>query len=241
MPEQVVETKSIEIKNPEIKPEAWAQIALERMEKLTAAKVRTEQLEAENTKYRAAEQERQAKDAERQQEAEKSKLEGEGKYQEALKLQQEASTKSLSEVKSRARKKIIPNLIKGILINCSIIPTAVDDVSNYLESRISLDDNYDPFVIGDDGKPMLDDKTMTPIPADKFITGYIEGRSWLKGDKMVIGTGTQPGNKGSIVSNPTWTPENAFKSRALAEEWKKADPVGYETAMETYQRNYGKK
>jgi hypothetical protein len=242
--QQTTETKTTpEVRNKDITPEAWQQIALERMDKLTTYRTKAEQLESELNKYRAAEQERQAKDAQRQQDQEKQKLEGEGKYQEALKLEHESHTKAMNNVLTTAQQKIIPSLIKGQLANSAIVPTAVDDVSNYLKSRIGLDDKFDPYVKGDDGKPLLDEKTMQPVPVDQFIASYIENRPWLKGDKMVIGTKTQPGAKGSINSNPTWTPENALKSRALAEEWKAADPQGYEKAMDQYQRDmmFGKK
>lgn len=224
-----------EKKEDENKNVDWKAIATERIEKLDTLRKKHE----ETTTRLSTLEQQLATDAEKariaDEDKKKASLLEQGKYNESLKLHQETSAKERDKLIRTAYDLVVPATIKSALTKIpNLVPNAIDDVTEQLQSRIGIDlDTKKAYVRGSDGKPLLDDKGNSVNP-DDFVKEFVEKRPYLKVDGMnTNNTSKDAGSKGS-TGDKKFTAENAMQNRALADEWSKADPIGYKTAMRAY-------
>ena len=214
-------------------PEQWKEIAKERIGSLKKERERREALEQQLSKYQQSDSERIAREQENQEKAQREDAEKRKAYEEALKLKDQSFQKEKANFHSTAAKKVIPSLIKSALLNTPVIPSALADITGFLQGQIGLQENtLEPYIKGEDGKPLLD-AHMKPVAPDQFIQSYIEARPWLKGDKLIPGTNTQPNVK-SPTGGTQFTAEAAMNNRKLLLEWQTSDPVGCKAAIDQY-------
>jgi hypothetical protein len=198
-----------------------------------AAKERARQLEEENNKFKQTEQDAKKKETERQQQTEQEKLTSQGKYQEALNNVESKYKTEIESLYSAVNSAFVPSTIKAAAATVKNITTeALNDLPDLLSKKIKLDPKtLKPFVVGDDGKQLCDEK-LQPISVESFVSTYVSSRPYMLADGMAKGVGVRPG--AGTTGSATFTVESALRDSKLNAEWKKADPEGHKRAFETY-------
>lgn len=197
--------------------------------------IRTQHAQLLEQQKKAGDEEAQRKEA-----LERQKLEEQGKYKESLaqlesqyKQKLELQTKGSADQIERFKKTLMPRVIRSALSGIpNLVPEAVDLLvgNTDIRARIQLDENYEPVVLGDDGKPMLDEK-MNKVTPEAFIQAQLAGKTFLFTDKMPVNRGTP---KGKIGGQEELTYEAALADPKLRDKWMAEDPDGYNEAMRAY-------
>ena len=174
-------------------------------------------------KYRRLEEESrelQEIKAQREEDARKAEmeaLESEGKYREALEKRENEWKGRYDSYVQRVQKALIPSAIKSSAAKIQgIDPDALDDLPVLLGDRVKLDpDTLEPMVVGDDGKPMLDDN-LNRIGVDQLVGQFVQARPRYLLDSTARGTGARPGRSGN-GKLPTTLSEMVSDRSALKE------------------------
>jgi hypothetical protein len=185
--------------------------------------------QGELEKYRAKDAELQKQNASAQEKAKLEQLEQQGKYQEALKLTEEKGRQEAEKIRARVAERLIPMAIKSAASKIpNLAKESIDDLPQLLRDRVALDpETLEMFVKGDDGKPMVDEK-LTPVPVEKFVENWIQGKPYLLIDGMPKRHG-QAAGQGKAYSF-----EKAMNDKAMEASWKAEDPDGYAEAEKNY-------
>jgi hypothetical protein len=144
-----------------------------------------------------------------------------------LKALEEREKKSL-EKEGQTRSKIIRNKISRSLVEAGVQPIVADDLSLVLLSR-----EADRFLINDDTEDVsvkAGDEELSLGRWSQLFLMSEKGRPYL-GDKK---NPNIPLPKKGESSPGTLTPEQALKNSELRQQWKEADPEGYNKATEAY-------
>lgn len=217
----------------------WEAIAKERIESLEKYRVKNADLETRLSTIEAERATTVEKLKLETEEKERASLVEKGKFQEALKLEQDKFTRERDGLITTVHGAVIPATIKVALTKIpNLVPTAIDDVTEQLQGKLGIDPKtMKAFVRGPDGKPLAG-ADGTPMAPDVFIADFVAKRSYLKVDGMATGAGVGAGSKGAAgdVSGQAYTAENALASRALANEWQAKDPAGFKAAMDLHQK-----
>jgi len=227
---QVVDQNKTADQNQDNDPAYWKTEAQKAFEARDAIKTRLRERETELEKYRGeVEKTREEKQAaERAKQA--AELEQQGKYKEALELQEKRHSDFIAQHRQRVESRILPLAIKSAASKVKgITPEALEDLPYLLRDHVSLDhDTFEPFVKGEDGKPLTNEK-LQPITVDDFVTSFVQKRTYMLADSM-------PGKHGKQASQTatSFTIEQAMKDAKIYEEWEKADPDGLRAAEAKY-------
>ena len=182
-------------------------------------------------KLSAEQQARAAKEKEAQDRIDQERMVNEGKYKEALaKVEQNYK----QEIQTREQKyhglinqTLLPAAIKSVATNLNLTPAALEDLPRLLTGTIRMNtDTAQLEVIGQDGKPMTDEK-LQPIRPEQFIETFVKARPYMMKDTMATGTGIRPGDG---AGKPKFSMAEAEKNKELETAWKAADPEGYKKA-----------
>lgn len=144
-----------------------------------------------------------------------------------LKTLEEREKKS-QDRESQTRGKIIRNQISRALVDAGVQPTIADDLSLVLLSR-----EADRFTMNEDTEVVsvkLGDGELNLNRWSSLFLMSERGRPYL-GEKKNP-TIKIPKNGDQTQNTPT--PEQALKNSDLREQWKVADPEGYNKTMEDY-------
>lgn len=215
----------------------WKAEADRKEQILQATQAKNKQFEDELNKYRQAEQEAKTKELQTKEEQERNKLTEQGKYQEALKnVETSLTSKYQSEITnlySAVNNEFVPAVIKAAAGRIpNIVKEALEDLPRALSGKVRLDPKtMKPFVVGDDGKPMIDEK-LVPVSVDAFVESFVKARPYLLADGMPKGTGLVAGS--GAGGGKAFTVQAALGNPKMAAEWKKADPTGYTNAFQEY-------
>ena len=196
-----------------------------------ANQARLDALEAE-AKDRAAKEAKSKEDQDRQ------RLEGEGKYKEALESSQKKFQGELDTLRQASIHAIAPGAIRSAAMKVQdVIPDAIGDIEKVLSPFVRVEfvnGRFETTVVGEDGKPLKDEK-LAPVSVESFVSSEVQKRSWWILGGVSTGSGAKlPGNAGTKIIKPEWTPEAALANPRVNAEWAKADPEGYAKAFQEY-------
>ena len=145
--------------------EALAQLDAERKRLAQGDPVEREkvrEMEAELTALRVAEAERQKR------------------YEDALKMREDTHLKALEaerQDKGRYQKRVHELLgaeIRAAAVAAGARQESLPELVKLLSSDVRLDDHLQPFIAQENGEPLLDGKTKTPVGIDGYVTHYLE-------------------------------------------------------------------
>lgn len=211
-------------------PEYWKSEAQKAFEARDAIKSRLRDRETELEKYKSEIEQTRAEKEAAARAKQASELEQQGKYKEALELQEKRFNETISQQKARVESRILPLAIKSAASKVKgITPEAMEDLPYLLRDHVGLDhETFEPFVKGDDGKPLTNEK-LQPVTVDEFVTSFVTKRSYMLADSM-------PGRHGAKAPQDakSFTIEQAMKDAKIYEEWEKADPEGLRAAEAAY-------
>ena len=160
-----------------------------------------------------------------------NELESQKKYEEALGVQKQKYESQFSDLHNRVRSRLVPTAIKAALASIEdLAPEAASDVPSLLANKVALNEDMEPIVLGDDGKPLLDKETMKPISVEAFVKEFVEARPYLRLSSQSKTTGLKHGSK----SGGGWDIERAISDSNYAAEWMEADREGYDEATRNY-------
>ena len=178
------------------------------------------------------EAERARKEATAREENERSRLEQQGQYQQALEHTKKQWTSQFDEYRSKVSSALVPSAIKAALAKVqNVSPEVADDLPKLISEKVRL--NHDTMtieVLGDDGKPALD-ADLKPVTVDAYVQEFIKGRPYMLLDRQAPGTGMKPGR---LTGDSTPDFGRAMRDPSYAETWRKADPEGYFKAEKEY-------
>ena len=144
-----------------------------------------------------------------------------------LKTLEEREKKS-QDRESQTRGKIIRNQISRALVDAGVQPTIADDLSLVLLSR-----EADRFTMNEDTEVVSVKSGDEELNLNRWSSLFLmseRGRPYLGEKKNPT---IQIPKNGDKTQN-TLTPEQALKNSDLREQWKVADPEGYNKAMEDH-------
>jgi len=144
-----------------------------------------------------------------------------------LKTLEEREKKS-QDRESQTRGKIIRNQISRALVDAGVQPTIADDLSLVLLSR-----EADRFTMNEDTEVVSVKSGDEELNLNRWSSLFLmseRGRPYL-GEKK---NPTIKIPKNGDQTQNTLTPEQALKNSDLREQWKTADPDGYNKTMEDY-------
>jgi hypothetical protein len=213
--------------------EFWKTDALRAREERDKAKERLRALETELTEFRAREVERARADGRAREEAERERLEREGKYKEALEATTRKHTTELARLRSSAGKRLLPAAILAAARQVSnLAPDALGDLPDLVAPHVRLnEENFEVEVLGAEGKPLTDEQAR-PVSLEQFVSSFVQARPYLLLDGMQPGTGLAPGPRAGQGAD--LSVEAALRDPRLAAAWRARDPDGYRRACEEY-------
>jgi hypothetical protein len=145
-----------------------------------------------------------------------------------LKTLEEREKKS-QDRESQTRGKIIRNQISRSLVEAGVQPTIADDLSLVLLSR-----EADRFVMNEDTEVVSVKSGDEELNLSRWSSLFLmseRGRPYLGEKKNPTIKIPKTGDQNT---QNTLTPEQALKNSELREQWKTADPEGYNKTMEDY-------
>lgn len=213
--------------------EFWKGDALRAREERDRSKERARALEAELGDLRARETERARQEAAVRDQAEREKLEREGKYKELLDSATRRHGEELGRLRRAAAQRVVPAAILAAARKIPhLAPEAVGDLPDLIRPHTRLnEETFEVEVLGPDGKPLCDEQGRA-VALDQFVAGFLQARPYLLLDRMQPGTGLAPGARGG--DGATLNIEGALRDPQLASAWRARDPEGYKRAVEEY-------
>lgn len=173
--------------------------------------------------------------AKRTEEANRSKLESEGKYREALEAEQRKWSEKVTALQGSATKRLLDNGIAAAAASIEkLTPDARADLPYLLRDSVRVNpETFELEVIGQDGKPLQEvrDGKLQPVPVAAYLQQFVAKKPYLLIDGMAKGSGSSPGGGDGPV---TYTVEQALKNEETREKWKAADPEGYKKAFDEH-------
>ena len=112
---------------------------------------------------------------------------------------------------------VIGKTVRSAAVEAGARPGTLDVLVEYIQARVDLDDDLNPFVKDDEGKPRVNDKGER-ITVEGFIADYLERNSDFKVAAPVKG-GKAPG--GAVIRG---TPPAPTSEREKARAAMEADP-----------------
>lgn len=183
--------------------------------------------------------EREREEAERKAADEKAQkdLEDKRAYDEALKREKDRSAEEIGKRETRLKtlalrgaRSEIAAAVAGIE---GVVADAAPEIARLLEASIGIDDNDEPFVKDENGKPRRQpDDPSKPFTFRDLAVEFVRARPWYLKDKTPAGGGTKDGARGD--GSQVWDIKRAIKDVKYSNEWKKADPDGHEKAWNAY-------
>lgn len=177
---------------------------------------------------------RSDEESKRQEEANRSKLESEGKYREALEGEQKKWSDKVSALQSAATKRLLEAGITSAAAAIeNLTPDARADLPYLLRDAVRVNpDTFELEVIAD-GKPLQEvkDGKLQPVSVTAYLQQFVAKKPYLLLDGMAKGSGSKPGGQ---EGKGSFTPAQAIADEKIREEWKKNDPEGYKKAFDEY-------
>ncbi len=147
----------------------------------------------------------------------------EAKYRTLLERSEKHLARSAEGV---ARQNIGANL-RAAGVYEKALPDAVDQVI----SRVRFTDDFNPYVIGDDGLPVRDPADPRQLlPIEVYARQFIKERPWF----LVNDPTARPSSGASPSHHPAADITKALADESYRMEWKKADPEGYQKAWRAF-------
>jgi len=233
MPETVKDPTPASAPAPAPAPEKdYKAIFEEAVQSRDAAKSKMREYEAEIARYRQAETERAAREAQAKEEQERSKITETSKAQDYIKQQELKWQSEKDSIYKTIHEKYVPTAIKAAASKIKgLTPEAVEDLPSLVSSRIKIDPKtFETYVADEKGEPLKDEK-LNPVSVESFIEQFTKPRTYMFVDAMPKGTGAT-----STTSGKAFTMEAALNDRKLDMEWKKLDPAGYQAALAAYRK-----
>jgi len=199
------------------------------------ANARLREIEESLNGLRAKEAEREAAEAKAKEEEQQRLLKEKGQFEEALKLKEQQYGQELAKLKQRAQQAAIERVRADVRASLAtiegIVPEAVDDAATVIVGQIGLDENYSPFVKGDDGQPLKNrEDPRKLVTISEFVKGYVANRRWMLKDRTPTGSGNAGG---SADGKPSFDPAQ-ISDIQYAKKWKEADPDGFKAAWKKH-------
>lgn len=206
--------------------EAWTELVQDRDS--LKEKVRTFDTELQG--FRQKEAERSKAESQTKEQLERSKLEAEGNYKQALQNAEQKWQSKVEETRKAAADRLVPLAIKTAALSVKgLTPEAANDLPKLLNDVVGLDpEKLEVFVKGPDGKPLLDEK-LEKVTLESYLQQFASGRPYLLADGLPTRHGQSAGSKGTTMSY-----EAALGDRKLMAQWEQSDPAGLKAAEQAY-------
>jgi hypothetical protein len=155
----------------------------------------------------------------------RTKLEEAGKYQEALKLQEQKFAEKYGKVTQTIGSRLVPMAIQNAAAKIeNLTKEAIDDLPSMLRDRLAVNpETLEVFVVGPDNKQLVDEK-LQPVSVASYIEGFVKSRPYLLVSSMP-NRHNATGDKGKPTLDEIKNDPNKMM------EWAKADPNGLQEAI----------
>lgn len=112
-----------------------------------------------------------------------------------------------------------------------VLGAAIEDLANLAESHIGLDDNFKPFVRGDDGRPRRDPADPSrQYSVERFAEDFVKARPHF----IQANVPSAGGMAGNSNGGTEWSLEKALVDLAYDQKWQAADPKGNRAAWDAH-------
>ena len=208
-------------------PEEIRNIVTDAIKSRDEVKSKFNNMSVELDTLRKTVQEREAKEQQTKEQSEKQNLEQQGKYQEALQLTEKKWNEKYIGLKTSAAQRLVPLAVnKAASAIENLTKEALNDLPDLVSRYIDINpETLEVYVKGADGKPATD-SGLKPILVENFIKDFVTARPYLLKSTMPVSHGAT-GSDGKAI-----TIEQALNDPAAAEAWAKADPEGFQKAVE---------
>jgi hypothetical protein len=213
--------------------EFWKSDALRARDERDRAKERLRALETEASELRTRDAERARAEARAKDAAERTQLEREGKYREALEAATKKHAEDLTRLRGAAQRRLLPAAILAAARQIpQLAPDALGDLPELLRPRVRLnDETLEVEPLDADGRPLTDEHGRA-VGLDAFVGSFVQARPYLLLDRMQPGTGLAPGQgRGGAAEVSV---EAALRDPQVAAAWRARDPEGYRRACAEY-------
>jgi len=154
-----------------------------------SAKSKLREYEAKVQEYESQQVKRRAEEEEHKKKQELDQSVQRGEYEKALALTKSKYEDQISKMRSNFTSKYLPTMIQTLATKIDkLSPQAINDLPSLVSTRIQLDDEFRPVVVGDDGKPLVD-KELKPVSPESYLQSFVAERPYLLVDALPPGGG----------------------------------------------------
>lgn len=163
------------------------------------------------------------------------KAEREKRYEDAIKMREEAHEKALTAERGTTKRyearvrELLGSEIRAAASAAGARQESLPELVKLLGADVSLDEALQPVVLGDDGKPVIDPKTQAPLSIEQFVQRYLDTHPHHRSAPSPGG-----GARGGTVmtTGTAFDPTNAAAAAALAKLEADRSPQAINDAFE---------